>query len=331
MSIAGQQPSLWSELAEIARSAGTVQERASAMLEPVRRLVPSVAAWLAVRDPETGRHRPVGRNGDTEAVARYFALPGADEELQQFGMNRRQPAVRASDVPVPLPETLAWGEYLLPAGYQNGLATGVFAEDGRHLGFMTLLSDDAAAFTAEHQDILGELRPLLARALDRVPSLAAVVQLTGDAAGAAVLTRGGGCLPVPGFPQPPLLLSGSPVVTLARAHAGAGARAAFLCPTTAGLMGITVLDCRDEATDHLAALVLARPVEDTWGLRLLELRILGAQLAGWDDERISSRWGVPWDATRAQEQARRVGFGTVHALLLAVGRQGLYVPPELWP
>jgi hypothetical protein len=265
-------------------------------------------------------------------VTRYFALPDADEELQQFGMNRRQPAVRASDVPVPLPETLAWGEYLLPAGYRNGVAVGVFTGDGRHLGFITLLSDAPSSLTAEHRDVLGELRPLVARALDRLPSLAALGRLTGDALGAAVLTRGGRCLPVPGLPRHPLLVPGSPVLTVARAHTGRpGARSTFLCPTTGGLVGITVLDCRDESTDHLSALVLVRPVEDTWGLRPVELGILGAQLEGWDDQRISARWGVTWDAAQAEDQAHRLGFGTVHALLLRVARAGCYVPPALWP
>jgi len=325
-------PSSWFQLAGIARSAGTVEERAGAMLEPLRREVPCTAAWIAVRDPETGWHRPVGRYGDTEVLARYFALPEADEELQQFGMNRRRPAVRASDVPVPLPETLAWGEYLLPAGYRDGIAVGVFAADGRHLGFITLLTDDPALLTPEHCDVLGRVRPLLARALDRLPSLAALGRLTGDALGAVVLTRGGRCLPVPGLPRHPLLTPDSPVLAVARNHAGGpGARSTFLCPENGGLSRITVLDCRDESTDQLSALVLVRPVADTWGLRPLELRILGAQLEGWDDERISACCGVRWDAERAEQLAQRVGFDTVPALLLAVARAGLYVPPALWP
>jgi hypothetical protein len=129
-----------------------------------------------------------------------------------------------------------------------------------------------------------------------------------------------------------VLVPGSPVLTVARAHAGRpGARSTFLCPTTGGLIGITVLDCRDESTDHLFALVLVRPVEDTWGLRPRELAILGAQLEGWDDERISGHFGVPWDAARAEDQAHRLGFDAVQELLLRAARAGRYVPPALWP
>jgi hypothetical protein len=59
----------------------------------------------------------------------------------------------------------------------------VFAEDGRYLGFITLLSDDPAPFTAEHGDILVRLGPRWPPALDRLPSLAALGRLTPDARG----------------------------------------------------------------------------------------------------------------------------------------------------
>ena len=78
---------------------------------------------------------------------------------------------------------------------------GLFAEDGRHPGFVTLLSDDPAVLTPEHSDVLRRLRPLLARALDRLPSLAALSRLLGDALGAVVLIRGGGACPFPVCPS----------------------------------------------------------------------------------------------------------------------------------
>jgi hypothetical protein len=42
----------------------------------------NAAAWIGVRDPETRLHRRVGSVGDTNALARYFALPGADDEVE---------------------------------------------------------------------------------------------------------------------------------------------------------------------------------------------------------------------------------------------------------
>jgi hypothetical protein len=164
---------LWSEMAEIAVSAGDVQQRAQALLAPLRRVVPYAAAWIAVRDPETRQHRPVAQEGDTAPLATYFALPEADHEVELLGLNRFGPPVRASDLPLPLEEVRAWGDYLLPAGFRDGFAMGIFADDGRHLGFISLLTDDPAQRTTDHVDLVAGARPLLAHALDRMPALAA--------------------------------------------------------------------------------------------------------------------------------------------------------------
>jgi hypothetical protein len=325
------QSPLFSEVAAIADSAGSMEQRAQALLEPLRREVPYAAAWIAVRDPETRRHRPVAREGDTEPLARYFALPEADDELERLGLNRLRPPVRACDLPVPLPEIRAWGDYLLPAGFRDGVALALFSEDGRHVGFLSLLSDERAQRTAAYSDVVGRLRPLLARTLDRVPSLTALARLAGDAEGAGVLSHGGRCLPVPGLPQHPLLAVDSPVVAVARRHVGApGAHSSFLCPSADGQVRITVLDCRDETADHLTALVLVRPAGDLSGLAPAELELLGALLEGWDHEDIRGRCGVAHVAAHVDDMARRLGRASVDALLLHVAREGLYVPPPLW-
>jgi hypothetical protein len=98
---------LWSEMAEIAVSAGDVQQRAQALLAPLRRVVPYAAAWIAVRDPETRQHRPVAQEGDTAPLATYFALPEADHEVELLGLNRFGPSdVRQSGVRLPVSVSL---------------------------------------------------------------------------------------------------------------------------------------------------------------------------------------------------------------------------------
>jgi hypothetical protein len=135
------------ELASIAVSAGSVEQRAQELLEVFHSVVPYAAAWMAVRDPESRRHRPVATEGDIEPLARYFALPEADDEVEELGLNRLRPPMCASDLPAPLAEIRAWGEYLLPAGFRDGFAMGLFSDDGRHLGFISLLTDDPAERT----------------------------------------------------------------------------------------------------------------------------------------------------------------------------------------
>src|SRR5215213_6428878 len=125
-SIMSSRLSLRAEMAEIAAAAGSVERRADALLGSLRGLIPYAAAWIAVRDPETRIHRRVGSDGDTDALARYFALPEADDELEALGLNRFQPPVPASALPVPLAQTRAWAEYLLPAGFNDGVAMAIF-------------------------------------------------------------------------------------------------------------------------------------------------------------------------------------------------------------
>ena len=323
---------LWSEMAEIAVSAGDVQQRAQALLAPLSRVVPYTAAWIAVRDPETRQHRPVAQEGDTAPLATYFALPEADHEIELLGLNRFGPPVRASDLPLPLEEVRAWGEYLLPAGFRDGFVMGIFADDGRHLGFITLLTDDPAHRTTDYVDLVAGARPLLAHALDRMPALAAVAQLVDDPIGGAVLSRGGRCLPVPGMPGHPLLTPTSPLVAVARTQAAStGAQASFLCPWSESLLRVTVLNCLDERTDHLSAVVVLSTPHGHAEMGLTDLQVLGALLDGWPLARISAECAAPAVAHHLEQLARQLGCASVHALLMLASAQGLYVPPPLWP
>jgi hypothetical protein len=110
-------------------------------------------------------------------LARYFESPEADDEIEQLRLNRLQPPVVASDLPVPMAETKAWGEYLLPAGFHDGLAMALFTDDGRHLGFMCLVTDDPAHRTHAYCGVVASMRPYFALALDRLPSLTTAARL----------------------------------------------------------------------------------------------------------------------------------------------------------
>jgi hypothetical protein len=318
-------------MAQIATVAGSVQQRADALLGCLRGLVPYAAAWMAVRDPETRAHHRVGSVGDTEPLARYFALPGSDDEVEALGLNRLQPPVPASALPVPLAETRAWGEYLLPAGFTDGVAMALFTDDGRHLGFLSLLTADRKDRTASYGGLLAELRPIFAGALDRLPSLATAAGLPGDAMAGVAFTRGGRTVRIPGLPTHPLLVDGSVTLAVARRHARApGAASTFLSPWAGQLLRVGVIDCRDEAADHLRSLVLIRPADGASHLGLPDLRLLGALVEGWDVDRIGSAVGLPDPSTYAQAVARRLGLPSTAALVQHAAREGLYLPPALW-
>src|SRR3954451_4317855 len=329
-SIMSSRLSLRAEMAHIAAAAGSVEERADALLGSLRGVIPYAAAWIAVRDPETRIHRRGGSDGDTDPLARYFALPDADDEVEALGLNRFQPPVPASALPVPLADTHAWGEYLLPAGLNDGVAMALFTDDGRHLGFVSLLTGDPRHRTASYGGLLADLRPIITKALDRLPSFAAAAQLTGDAMGGIALTRAGRGVGIPGLPSHPLLVEGSAALAVARRYARApGTVSTFLSPWAGGLLRVSVLDCRDETTDHLCSLVLVRPAGDV-PHGMSDLRLLGALVEGWDDERIRAGTCLSDPSGHPQALPRRLALPSTGALVQHAAREGLYLPPMLW-
>lgn len=323
--------SLRAEMALIAAQAGALERRADALLTCLRRVVPYAAAWIGLRDPETRIHHRVGSDGDTDALVRYFAQAEADDEVEALGLNRLQPPVPASDLGVPLAETRAWGEYLLPAGFVDGVAMGLVADDGRHLGFLSLLSADPADRTTSYAGVLADLRPIIVGAVDRLPSFSAAARLVGDAIGGLVITRAGRRVPVPGLPTHPMLAGRSATLAAARLYAAApGTAATFLSPWSGTMLRVSVLDCRDSA-DHLSALVLVRPAGDACGLEMPDLRLLGALVEGWDEDRIRSGSGLIHPCHDALRLAGRLGLPSIEALVQHAARKGWYVPPALWP
>jgi hypothetical protein len=328
----GSTSALRAEIAQIASSAGSVERRADALLASLRAVVRWDAAWLAVRDPETRLHHRVASDGDVDSLARYFALPEADDEVERLGLNRCQPPVPASELPIPLAETRAWGDYLLPAGFDDGVAMALFTGDGRHLGFLSLLTGDRKRRTTSYSGLLADLGPTIASALDRLPSFVAAAQLTGDAMGGVVVTRAGRTVRIPGLPTHPLLVEGSAALTLARRYARTpGSVSAFLAPCAHRLARISVVDCRDETMDHLCSLVLVRPAGDAAQLAWSEVRLLGAMLEGWDDQRMRASLGLPDPSGYADKLARRLALPSTPALVQHAAREGLHLPPVLWP
>src|SRR4051794_22278148 len=139
-----QQARLRQRLAQIALTLGADRaERSAAALEALGRVLPFDAAWLAVRDPEARRHTPLATAGAADPLRRYLrtAENDGEAEAEQLGLNRHRPPMLASETPVPLTELRSWAEYHLPAGFRGGLCAGLFTPGGRHIGFLTLLTD----------------------------------------------------------------------------------------------------------------------------------------------------------------------------------------------
>jgi hypothetical protein len=113
------------------------------------------------------------QDGPTEALRAYVSTDDADVEMQRLGLHRFGWPMLAHRLPVPLEETRAWGDHLLPAGFRDGLAVGLFTEDGGHLGYLSLLTSQPRVVTATAAALLHTVNSLIAAAVDRMPAVAA--------------------------------------------------------------------------------------------------------------------------------------------------------------
>ena len=101
------------------------------------------------------------------------------------------------------------------AGFRQGIAAGLFTADGRHIGFLSLLSADPSRPSQADRRVLAAITTVIADDLDRSPDIAGPPGSSRARGAGIVLTRGGGVLPLPGLPDDRLLAQGSPVLVVA--------------------------------------------------------------------------------------------------------------------
>jgi hypothetical protein len=328
---------LQEELADVGTMTEGLNQRAEEVLEALGRILPFDSGWLAVRDPERRRHVPLATTGAAEPLRRYFESPEADAELEHLGLNSLQPPVLASELPVPLPEICAWGEYLLPAGFRGGVAGALFASTGRHVGFVSLLAEDPGRPSLADRRILTAVTRVIADDLDRTQEVAAIARIVGTAEAGVVLTRGGDALRLPGLPDHRLLASDSPILAAATHELSAGGPyTAFLAPAAGPdgerLARVTALDCGLPDLDHLSSAVLLSSPGDLRGLTPLDLRVLGQLVAGTTEvPALAAALQVDPGTTIEALRRAQVALDTPGLIAAATRalRTGLRIPPAL--
>jgi GAF domain len=325
------------ELADVGTMAEGLHQRAGEVLEALGRLLSFDSGWLAVRDPERRRQVPLATTGAAEPLRRYFESPGADAELEHLGLNSAQRPVLASELPVPLPEISAWGEYLLPAGFRGGVAGALFSSTGRHVGFLSLLAEDPGRPDPDDRQVLAAVSRVIADALDRTQEIATIARIVGTAEAGVVLTRGGDSLPLPGLPDDRLLAPDSPILAVATRELSAGGpHTAFLAPAASPggerLVRVTALDCALPDLDHLSAAVLLSSPGKLRGLTSLDLRLLGHLVAGTTQvPAVAAALHVdPGTTTEALRRAQvALDAPSPTAAATRALRTGLRIPPAL--
>lgn len=326
------------EVGRIASAAGSVEQRAEAILAPLRRLVPFEAAGIYLLDPDLALHIPVVSCGYDDAVATFFGSPAHTDDIERLGLRRCRAALRLGDLPVGREQIRAWSEYLWPAGFREGLGVALFThDDGRHVGILGMNTDTARHPTEAARDFIGTLAPTIANAVDPLQSVTRLAAMVDDAVAGTVLTRAGSPLPLPGRPPDPLLVAGSPVVVLAVEWLAAGrVYSTFLQPRPAGqadqsYLVVTTLACPTDSPHDPLGVVLLSPAGDLHGLSARQLEILGLIVDGWPNWRIAAALGLSQRTvnTHLERILARLGVPTRTVAAVRALRLGLFIPSAL--
>jgi DNA-binding CsgD family transcriptional regulator len=325
------------DIAHIAAAPGGAVERADALLGALRRLMPFDASFVALLHPERREHLSLVRSGYDERTCAYLDGPVWMDDIELLGLREARSPIRLCDFPVRPEAVHCWAEYLVPAGFREGLGVGLFTSDGRYLGVLGLHSVSAVPVTDAVRDLVGMLAPLLAHAVDPMREAGAVAGLVHDAVAGIALTDGGAVLPLPGLPGHPLLAAGSPVLAVVAAGRSTGEgrlQTSFLCPgLTDGRadhhLRITLLAMPPgDLPYEVTTVVVVSPPGDLYGLTSRELEVLGLLVEGWPNQPIAAGLEITERTVAAHVEHIMVKLAAPSRTVAAVSalRLGLFVP-----
>jgi DNA-binding CsgD family transcriptional regulator len=325
------------EIGRIASAPGSIEERAHALLDPLRRLIPFRAACLELIDLSCREQLTLVSEGYDEATLEYIESPASIDEIAMLGFHRNRAPMCLADLPVPAEQVHGWVEYLKPAGFKEGLGVGLFTADGRFIGTFGASTDDPDHPTAAARDFIGRLAPTIASAVDPQRSIGEAARIVRDATAGIILTTVLDTLPLPGLPGHRVLHDDSDVLALVhRWHTAGRVHGSFLCPADDAQvpdnrLRVTLLSCPSPAPHYPIAAVLVSAPGNTCGLTARELDVLGLLVEGWPNQRIASALFITVRTVASHVEhilaklaAPSRTFAAVRAL-----RQGLYVPRPL--
>jgi DNA-binding CsgD family transcriptional regulator len=321
-------------LAETAAAAGTTSERAQAMLEILRRMVPFDGAFLAFADPLAHNYHSLMSVDLDGATVEFLSGPQVARDIEATGTHRERSPVGSSDLPYAAEELPTWAECLIPSGIHEGLGVALFAPGGRHVGHLAVLSGSRQPPSPATRRRLGRLTPILAQGIDPMRSLVAAARLVRGATAGVVLHADGGCQDLPGLQADALLVPRSPVLAAARERIGDGnVFSSFLWPLGGshapdGHVRVTVLAAPEDAPPGLTAAALLSPPTHLHGLTPRELEVLGLLVEGCSNHEVARALVVAPRTVAAHLEHILVKLGAPNRTFAAVRaeRDGLYVP-----
>ena len=155
------------EIARITAAADGTGAWVAELKTALRRLVPYDACWMGRFDRDADRYQAVLEDGDVEPLRQLFASAGAAGEIRQLGLARHGWPMLGHQIQERLDQQQGWRQHLAPAGFRDGVGLGLRTSDGRHVGYLTLLTYRPAVVPATAAALLHVVNPLIGAAVDR--------------------------------------------------------------------------------------------------------------------------------------------------------------------
>ncbi|WP_374969651.1 response regulator transcription factor [Terrabacter sp. BE26] len=323
------------EMIDIAASPVPLLERARGLVESLDRWLPVEAIWLTLSDPGSHVYATVGITGLERPVLDYLDRPTVAREIQLAELNHDRAPVAVTELPVPIENHPTWAECLIPAGFRDGLAVPLVEPGGPYLGMLSLLYSSTQPPSGVVRDSIGQLAPLIARAVSPLRSLLATARLVRGATAGAVLLRDGSTYPLPGLEHHPSLVD-SVVLDIARQTLLAGeVYRSFMWPSQhshgpAHHARITVLAAADAPAFVLGTLLLT-PDAECRGLTPREMQVLGLIVDGHSNQQIATQLTVAprTVAAHVEHILHKLEVPTRTMAAVQAERDGCYVPAAL--
>lgn len=321
------------EMIDIAVSMVPLVDRARGVVESLNGWLPVDAIWLSLSDPESHVHATVGSSGLERRVLEYVDRPTVAREIQLDELNQDRPPISSIELPIPIEEHRTWAECLIPAGFRDALAVPLVEPGGPYVGMLSLLYSSAAPPAGTLRERVGQLAPVIARAVSPMRSLVATARLVQGATAGVVLLRDGTTYPLPGLEDHPSLVDSLLLGIARRTLLTGDVYRSFMWPLQcdgvefAGHARITILGANDVPAFVLGTLLLA-PDADCRGLTRRELEVLGLIVDGRSNQQIATGLTVAARTVAAHVEhiLHKLDVPTRTLAAVQAEREGCYVP-----
>lgn len=322
--VAGRQLAAVAHVGRLGADPGPLAARAARAVEAVAEVVPCDAVGLSAWDPVRGRHRPVVVAGlpGPGADAAPDGDPFFDDPGYRYVRARRTP-LRRCDVPGAAENPFV-ANVLVPAGLVEGVTACLFAADGRYTGVLNLGLRREEPASVEAMALLTVMLAGLAQLVDLTRDAVAAAAALDPALPAALVSVDGGCTPLPGRPDCPLLRPHAPVLAEAwRRRPRDDGMGAFLWHEDGTLWRVLVARPGGATLERGTLLVAASPTEVPLSLR--ELQVLTALAEGGTNPAIAERLAIGRRtvATHVEHVLEKLGVASRAEAAARATRDGL--------